>query len=379
MAGYPLPSRLIPLTDAINRNCAISDARDNGIYSMCTLFLRLRNLYKWEHGKHPWQEAEPAELLDWIEKKEEQWLDLVEEPFRMLPLGEVTSKPDNVSEVNQFLSLPETGLLYGAGHGRSLKAIFFLAEIRENRRIASHPVHILDREFCRELSSPFAMHQDGVIYFRLDPFRYFLWDKIQETEGSKVQAMRFALSEYGLIGDNGKVKGDRIRDRFEEVVQLEMEPILFHELGELVPSPLAGPVLSGLIGAYPDSPVELVVRATKDILADTCEGGMLRHIIEQEKTSSLGFYVAMLDGMRRELFPEFKTAFEKFLQQKDWRLIDDARLSAYNRNLVRAEILSSIAAKLPDRPAEALIFEIDRKILGPLGLPSLQRSGAHNA
>ncbi len=69
------------------------------------------------------------------------------------------------------------------------------------------------------------------------------------------------------------------------------------------PSPLSGPALAGLIGTFPDSPVELVARATKDILADTCDGGMLQHIIEQKKFSSLAFYAAMLDGMRRELFP----------------------------------------------------------------------------
>ncbi len=71
MVNRLLSPMLTPLIDAINHNCAVSDARDNGIYSMCTLFLRLRNLYKWEHGKLPWQEEEPAILLDWIEKKED--------------------------------------------------------------------------------------------------------------------------------------------------------------------------------------------------------------------------------------------------------------------------------------------------------------------
>lgn len=366
---------LTSLIDAIRRNCAISDARDNGIYSMCTLFLRLRNLYKWENGKLPWQEAEPAVLLDWIEKKEEQWLGLVDEPFQAVPMGIRTCEPDDIETVNAFLSRQKAGLLYGAGHGRSLKAIFFLAEVRENRFLASHPVKILDKELCRELSSPFALHQDGVIYFRLDPFRYFLWDKIQEAEGAKARATRYALSKYGLIGDNGKVINDRLQGSFEKMIQLEMESILFHELGELAASPLSAPVLSGLIGAFPNSPVELVVRATKDILADTCNDGMLRHIIDQKKSSSLGFYAAMLDGMRRELFREFSGAFEKFLANEDWRIIEEARRDGYQKNLARAELLRSVADKLADMPAEVLITELEQKVLIPLGLPFIQQQG----
>ena len=42
--------------DTIRHNCDISDARDNGIYSICNLVLKLRNLYKWEHAIEPWQD-----------------------------------------------------------------------------------------------------------------------------------------------------------------------------------------------------------------------------------------------------------------------------------------------------------------------------------
>lgn len=375
MAANFLSPTLTALTDAIKQNCALSDARHNGIYSMCTLFLRLRNLYKWEYDKLPWQEEEPAVLLAWIEAKEELWNRLFESPFQSLPVGEKTSAPDDVETVNAFLANQKTGLLYGAGHGRSLKSIFFLAEIKESRLLASHPVHILDRELCRELSSPFAMHQDGVIYFRLDPFRYFLWDKIQEVSGSKARATRYALTKYALIGDNGMVINAKLRDHFEELVLSEMEAILFHELGELFPSPLSGPVLARLVSSFADSPVELVARATKDILADTCDGGMLQYIIEQGKTSSLGFYAAMLDGLRRELFQEFKSAFENFLDQEDWQGIEQARQRCYQRNLARAELLSSFAARLTDTPKALLRPAIEKEILAPLGLSMPQPTG----
>ena len=41
------------ILQTIRHNCDISDARDNGIYSICNLVLKLRNLYKWEHHIQP--------------------------------------------------------------------------------------------------------------------------------------------------------------------------------------------------------------------------------------------------------------------------------------------------------------------------------------
>ena len=61
------------LHQAIQHNCNISDARDNGIYSICTLVLKLRNLYKGENGLEPWDEPDSPILLDWIYAKENFW------------------------------------------------------------------------------------------------------------------------------------------------------------------------------------------------------------------------------------------------------------------------------------------------------------------
>ena len=63
------------------QNCSISDSRHAGLYSICGLALRLRDLYKWEKGLDPWVEKESSEILEWIADKEEQWLELVEKDF----------------------------------------------------------------------------------------------------------------------------------------------------------------------------------------------------------------------------------------------------------------------------------------------------------
>jgi hypothetical protein len=77
-------SELTPLIQDIQHNCDISDARDHGIYTMCTMVLKLRNLYKWEKGLQPWEEPESADLLDWIDVKENYWATIAGEPFRPL-------------------------------------------------------------------------------------------------------------------------------------------------------------------------------------------------------------------------------------------------------------------------------------------------------
>jgi len=59
------------LLETIQRNCAISDARDSGVYSLCSLILKLRNLYKWEEHVEPWEEPEADVVLDWISEREE--------------------------------------------------------------------------------------------------------------------------------------------------------------------------------------------------------------------------------------------------------------------------------------------------------------------
>jgi hypothetical protein len=75
------------LIQTIQYNCDISDARDNGIYSICALVLKLRNLYKWEHDIDPWSEPETGDLLDWIEAKENYWDTIVENSFLPIDIG----------------------------------------------------------------------------------------------------------------------------------------------------------------------------------------------------------------------------------------------------------------------------------------------------
>ena len=355
------------LLNTIKHNCDISDARDNGIYSICTLVLKLRNLYKWEHGLEPWEEPDSPVLLDWIAAKEEYWEDIHAEPFSPIPINDEDIDPFQLPAINRFLAVDN--YIYGAGYGRSMKAVFFMAEILEERKVDGCPTLILGREKARELSSPFAMLQDGIIYIRKDPMRFFFWDQIQEINPSCRISMQQALAEYGFMKDGCTLDRKKLIASFDDIVDEELEMFIYHEVGEYQENLLDSELLQKIIGAYPASVLELLARAVKDILADTHPKGLLSHIVSEHKKSSLGFYISFLDGMRKHLCPELNEAGKCFWDNGNWSLLQKAVTECRGKNEAIAAKLRGLSQKLDKGEApETLMGWAEQNLLIPLGL-----------
>jgi hypothetical protein len=106
---------------------------------------------------------------------------------------------------------------------------------------------------------------------------------------------------------------------------------MYHEFGEASQRRTMGVWWKDLLAGMPYSRAELFLRALKDIRADTCDAGMLAHIIEQKKTASLYFYLALLSGFRKIIFPDIVAAYEGFMTSGDWGLIEKARTGGYRR------------------------------------------------
>ncbi len=350
----------------VRHNCDISDARDNGIYSLCTLVLKLRNLYKWEHGLQPWQEPESADLLDWIAAKEDYWETLSNKTFQHLPVNGKDVDPFSLQYANDMLA--SEGQVYGAGYGRSMKAVFFIAEIVEQKSVEGCPVMILGKETARELSSPFAMLQDGIIYIRKEPMRFYFWDHIQETIPSCKSAKHQALDGYGVLNENLGINRDLLIERFDSLIDQEMDIFIYHEVGEMHEDILDSSTLKKIIHAFPDSPIELLTRSVKDILADTHEKGLISHIIANRKKSSLGFYRIFLDGMRKMLCKDFIDACTFFWKTENWNSMEKARQKCRDNNLALADKLNVLSRKLDKEEPENLKGWTEREILAPLGL-----------
>ena len=358
-------SERTPFIQDIQHNCDISDARDHGIYSMCTMVLKLRNLYKWEKGLEPWEEPASADLLDWIEAKENYWATIALESFRPLSSNGKTMAPLDLEEINGALN--DNTLLYGAGYGRSMKAIFFLAEKLEERMSKGCPVIVLGKEQAREMASPFAMVQDGQIIIRRESLRFFFWDQIQEIHSSCRSSLRHALQCYGVY-KNGTLDRGLLQSKLDTIVDQEMNLFISHEVGETRQTAFDSATLQAIIGHFPGTVLELVGRGVKDILADTHSDGLLAYVIRERQEASLGFYLAFLDALRGRLFLEIPAAWQLFLADKDWSHIELARSSCWQRNQQVALQIKVIAQMIGNEPDELIMDRFNSEILSPLGL-----------
>jgi hypothetical protein len=359
MASYDLES-------IIQHNCNISDAQGSRMYSLCTLFLRLRSYYKWEKGLEPWDEPESHELIEWIEAKETSWQDLEDQEFLPIKIGGRTFDPFHPEPVNRYL--PANSMVYGAGYGRSLKPVFFLAEKLHEKIIDGCLTFILGREMNRELAAPFAMLQDGVIYIRREPFRFYLWDQINDIRPSGKCGLRYALQCHELIDRNDRPDRTSLMTVFDSIVDQEMDIFIYHEIGEMREDAMDRELFRRIVAAFAGTPVELFVRAVKDVLADTHPAGMLNHIIRHGKKTSLGFYVTFLDGLRKLLSQEIADAFHAFAAETDWDIIERARQECRRRNRERVDRLVAICRHLDERPLESIRKELEKELLLPLGL-----------
>ncbi len=293
------------------RNCCICDARHSGLYSVCGLALRLRDLYKWENGLDPWIEKDSSEILEWIGDKEEKWDILAKENFNEITILDSKYDPFDTTGINAVLE--PHGLFYGAGYAHSLKPTFFLAIIEGKKEIDGHTVYVLGRELARDLLTVPALTQDTCIIVRKESARLFLWDKIFFITKSGQQALGFAFKNYGLKREDPEA----LHRNLSRISAAETETYIYHELGEIQDTTFDRDIWREIIATFPHTPIELFARSVKDLLADTNEYGTLRYITRERKTISLALYVAFLDGLIKELFPEITEAFPEFTQTRN--------------------------------------------------------------
>lgn len=353
------------VSEDIQFNCDISDARGHDLYSMCTMVLKLRNLYKWQKALEPWEEPEPSDLLEWIDAREHYWQTIVDQPYRFLSFDGVNYSPDDVAAIND--KLRSSGLVYGSGYGGSMKAVFFLADRIEQRSVCGCRVIIMGKQRAKEMASPFAMAQQGVVYIHKDNLRYFLWDQIQELRSCSRAAFRHAMELHGVI-QNGKLEQSLLKTKFDTIVEEEMDLFVYHEVGEILQTTLDSAMLERIVTTFPASVIELVCRSLKDILADTHPQGLLHHLISERREASLSLYVGLLDGMRKELFPEIFEAFKKFCGGADWPAISRAQEVCRKRSLALAHNIREIGATIGEDSDDYVLQRFNASIIAPLGL-----------
>ncbi len=360
------------LTRQVLENCSISDSRHAGLYSVCGLALRLRDLYKWEKGLDPWIEMDSSEILNWIGEKEENWDQLEEKEFSEIILLDKTYDPFDAGGINEVLE--PHGFLYGAGYVHSLKPSFLLAVLEEKRLVDGYPVYILGRELARDLLTMPALSQNDSIMIRKEAAKLFLWDLIFFIKKSGRGALQFALESYGVKGEDS----DALRRNLARISAAETETYIYHELGEIRDTVFDRKIWRDVIATFPHTPIELLALVVKDLLADTNKHGKLRHIVREQKEASLALHVAFLDGLRKELFPELKEAFQEFTETHNWQVIEQAISSGYTRAKSYAETMGRIFREGKQKNDMKWVeVEMEKQLFSPLGMGKVK--GAENA
>jgi hypothetical protein len=349
------------IANQVLRNCDISDARHAGLFSICGLALRLRDLYKWDTHTPPWRENPSDEVLAWIGRKEELWENLVENDYLPIDIDGRSYPPFETLEINAVL-LPH-GLFYGAGYAYSLKPTFFLAAVTDRQEIDGIPVYTLGPELARDLMTLPALSQDDRVVLRTEATGLYLWDKILYVKKSGRRALGFALDRLGISDHRPRC----LRHRLADILAVCRETFIYHEIGEILDPVFSRSRWREIVADFPHTGVELLARHVKDLLADTGQRGPLRRMIQNRQEAALGFYTAFIDGLALELFPELRLAFDEFCATGSWRVIDAAVTDGHAKARTYATDILSIYRTGKDRgDLQWAADTIEERLLQPL-------------
>jgi len=363
--GKPVPPYmdLKNFISQVRFNCQIANASQAGNFSLCGLLLRLRQLYKWEHGLAPWQEPDSAPVLAWIEAQEGLWDSLEEEPWRRLPWNSAELDPYSVESINEALA-PQ-GLAYGAGLSRGLAPTFFLGELAEVRHEGDITILVLGAELARDLDGTPALRQGSLAYARKQALAFYLWDRLADPGQQKNPFLNIALAAQRMrLADLLQDPGAH-QEQFSNFLAGELEAVIRHELGEAMETSL-GDAFAAIVSRYPQTRLELWIRGLKDALAEVNEWGRLAYLIKARHLPSLAVMLAWRPGLYPMLLPELEPAFRELLANRDWQPMEQARAAALARLRRTAQDLRKLldSQLSPEETRQT----IESRFLAPLGL-----------
>jgi hypothetical protein len=346
-------------------NCRLASAGGAGAYSLCGLLLRLRQLYKWEHGLKPWQEPDSDAVLAWVAEQERLWDSLEDAPWQPLYWGAGIFEPQEVDAVNRLL-LP-MGLAYGAGLSRGLKPTFFLGELAEVRRQGELTILILGPELARDLDGTPALCQGSLIYARQEALGYYVWDRLADPVQQNNEFLKIALAGYRLRLMDLLRDPEAHQEKYQELLAGELEAAIRHEIGEAL-EPSLRRALPAVLAAYPQTRVEHWARGLKDALAEVNEWGRLAYLIETRNLSSLALMLAWRPGLYPLLLPELEPAFRRVAAQRDWEALEEARQQALARLRQTAAGLTALLESRATITSPQILQKIEEQYLCPLGI-----------
>jgi hypothetical protein len=324
------------LAREVQRNCDVSDARFAGVFSVCGLALRLRDLYRWEHGLDPWQEGDPAVLIEWIGGRESRWEGLADADIRPLVIAGRGFDPFDTEGINARIE--PLGLFYGAGYARGLKPTFFLARIRRRLRIGGLTLYLLGQELARDLLTLPALSQGQTIIIRREAARMALWDTILYAAPSARRALAVALDACGIRDHRPAA----IRQEFARLIRVQERLFIRHELGEMRGGGFDRALWQQMVAAFSGSRAEILLRRVKDLIADTAPGGTLASLCRRRDLAGLALFIALSDGLAKAYLPGLFAAFDRVGEPHGWGDLAAAAAEGHRRLALLAEGAAAI-------------------------------------
>lgn len=299
------------LTDNVQLNCHISDAKFAGYYSMCIFLLKMREYYRWEKNIPLSHTLTRSDVGDWLSQRELEWQHYEHQALKPLTIQDQPIDPFQTSDINEILK--DDNYVYSGGYGIFNKPHFFLAELEETQNIDGHTIFISNTEIARDMVAPPAMIVGKQIFIRKESLRRYIWQKIEEWgwKSDRETPMARALSFYHK-SDMEKVLIDMGNN--------ECHSALLHELGEAKATEILGAEWKEILSQIPHSGLQLKLRAIKDHIADSIS--TLPGLLETENIPALHFYFANFTGMRKEIFPEAVVAYNEWVNTKNLTVIE---------------------------------------------------------
>lgn len=294
------------LVGAVQKNCDISDAQTARSYGLCTYLLKMREYYRWEHELPFFHKLPKEELGSWLDAREALWAELESSDYEPVPLESGRYDPFHTESINR--ELVPRGMVYSGGYGRFKKPHFFLGELLRHEERDGFTILVSTCEYARDLVAPPAMLLDRTIFVRMESVQRFVWEKYEQWQWNRQnEALARAFACYD-IESGGKAALDRMAHN-------EAEAMILHELGEGHASKLLGDAWEKMLMEISGTKAEIIARAVRDHLADCCS--TLPALLAQDNRASLHFYFGNFDGMRRELFPQARDAYLRWIDQGD--------------------------------------------------------------
>jgi hypothetical protein len=214
-------------------------------------------------------------------------------------------------------------LIYSAGYILRGKPHFFLANLIDEYQHGECNILICGKEHARELSSPPALSQGKQIYIRKEALRRTVWEKVEESLWNKNESpLARAIACYDFEND--------LENSLTALCDSEMKTVIAHEIGEVMAGKLLGDSWKEMISAVDHLPLELMIRAIRDNLADCIS--TLPELVAPKNSldpARLHFYIANISNMRKSLFPALREAYDHWLA--------DGLLEHFERVLTQGE------------------------------------------